>query len=146
MCQGIMDLSNALIYGDRLRCGTSEIANAKLEFSGLNCSLPWLENVRILSSIFALSYLCGICIYCVICFVQQSFYPISMQSILICFFCITFYVYVQLNILMSFFCQFYSLVLFYLIMDVYLLQCLTPMTNEKLREQFTLQLLRSQIK
>ncbi|XP_024627209.1 DNA replication ATP-dependent helicase/nuclease JHS1 isoform X2 [Medicago truncatula] len=43
--QGIMDLSNALIYGDRLRCGTSEIANAKLEFSGLNCSLPWLENV-----------------------------------------------------------------------------------------------------
>ncbi|CAJ2669775.1 unnamed protein product [Trifolium pratense] len=45
MCQGIMDLSNALIYGDRLRCGSSEIANAKLEFSGLNCSLPWLEDV-----------------------------------------------------------------------------------------------------
>ncbi|GAU13084.1 hypothetical protein TSUD_173840 [Trifolium subterraneum] len=43
--QGIMDLSNALIYGDRLRCGSSEIANAKLEFSGLNCSLPWLEDV-----------------------------------------------------------------------------------------------------
>ncbi|KAK2413783.1 DNA replication helicase [Trifolium repens] len=45
MCQGIMDLSNALIYGDRLRCGSSEIANAKLEFSGLNCCLPWLEDV-----------------------------------------------------------------------------------------------------
>ena len=45
MCQGIMDLSNALIYGDRLRCGSSEIANAKLEFSSLNCCLPWLENV-----------------------------------------------------------------------------------------------------
>ncbi|WJX81359.1 DNA helicase [Trifolium repens] len=44
MCQGIMDLSNALIYGDRLRCGSSEIANAKLEFSGLNCCLPWLED------------------------------------------------------------------------------------------------------
>lgn len=60
MCQGIMDLSNALIYGDRLRCGSSEIANAKLEFSGLNCCLPWLEDVRIPSK-FALSYLCGIC-------------------------------------------------------------------------------------
>ncbi|XP_027350618.1 DNA replication ATP-dependent helicase/nuclease DNA2 [Abrus precatorius] len=45
MCQGIMDLSNALIYGERLRCGSSEIANAKLEFSGLNCGLPWLEDV-----------------------------------------------------------------------------------------------------
>jgi hypothetical protein len=46
-----MDLSNALIYGDRLRCGSSEIANAKLEFSGLNCCLPWLEDVRILFQI-----------------------------------------------------------------------------------------------
>ncbi|XP_061371204.1 DNA replication ATP-dependent helicase/nuclease JHS1 [Gastrolobium bilobum] len=45
MCQGIMDLSNALIYGDRLRCGSSEVANAKLEFSGLNCGLSWLEDV-----------------------------------------------------------------------------------------------------
>ncbi|KAK7266872.1 hypothetical protein RIF29_19530 [Crotalaria pallida] len=34
MCQSIMDLSNALIYGYRLRCGSSEIADAKLEFSG----------------------------------------------------------------------------------------------------------------
>ncbi|CAJ1958757.1 unnamed protein product [Sphenostylis stenocarpa] len=45
MCQDIMDLSNALIYGDRLRCGSVEVANAKLEFSGLKCDLPWLENV-----------------------------------------------------------------------------------------------------
>ncbi|XP_020229292.1 DNA replication ATP-dependent helicase/nuclease DNA2 isoform X2 [Cajanus cajan] len=45
MCQGIMDLSNALIYGDRLRCGSFEVANAKLEFSGLSCGLPWLEDV-----------------------------------------------------------------------------------------------------
>ncbi|TKY49761.1 DNA replication ATP-dependent helicase/nuclease DNA2 [Spatholobus suberectus] len=45
MCQAIMDLSNALIYGDRLRCGSFEVANAKLEFSGLNCGLPWLEDV-----------------------------------------------------------------------------------------------------
>lgn len=28
MCQGIMELSNALIYGDRLRCGSPEIAHA----------------------------------------------------------------------------------------------------------------------
>ena len=47
MCQEILDLSNALIYGDRLRCGSFEAANAKLEFSGLNCGLPWLEDVRL---------------------------------------------------------------------------------------------------
>jgi len=41
-----MDLSNALIYGDRLRCGSVEVANAKLEFSDLSCDLPWLEHVR----------------------------------------------------------------------------------------------------
>ncbi|KAK7401394.1 hypothetical protein VNO78_12831 [Psophocarpus tetragonolobus] len=45
MCQDIMDLSNALIYGDRLRCGSFEVANAKLEFSDLNCDLHWLEDV-----------------------------------------------------------------------------------------------------
>ncbi|MED6209254.1 hypothetical protein PIB30_053003 [Stylosanthes scabra] len=45
MRQGIMDLSNALIYGDRLRCGSSEIANATLGFSNLKCGLPWLEDV-----------------------------------------------------------------------------------------------------
>ncbi|CAL0302859.1 unnamed protein product [Lupinus luteus] len=45
MCQSIMDLSNALIYGDRLRCGSSEIANRKLEFSDLKCGFPWLEDV-----------------------------------------------------------------------------------------------------
>lgn len=59
MCQGIMNLSNALIYGDRLRCGSSEIASAKLEFSGLHCGLPWLEDVRLFSSKFSLSYLWG---------------------------------------------------------------------------------------
>ncbi|XP_019452538.1 PREDICTED: DNA replication ATP-dependent helicase/nuclease DNA2 isoform X2 [Lupinus angustifolius] len=47
MCQSIMDLSNALIYGDRLRCGSSEIANRKLEFSGLKCGFPWLEDVLV---------------------------------------------------------------------------------------------------
>ncbi|RYR38645.1 hypothetical protein Ahy_A09g043768 [Arachis hypogaea] len=40
-----MDLSNALIYGDRLRCGSSEIANATLEFSNLKYGLTWLEDV-----------------------------------------------------------------------------------------------------
>ncbi|KAI9092990.1 hypothetical protein K1719_027513 [Acacia pycnantha] len=45
MCQGIMDLSNALIYGDRLRCCSPEIANAKLEFSTLKCGFSWLKNV-----------------------------------------------------------------------------------------------------
>ncbi|XP_050237570.1 DNA replication ATP-dependent helicase/nuclease JHS1 isoform X2 [Mercurialis annua] len=43
MCQGIMELSNALIYGDRLRCGSSDIANAKLEFSSLKLHASWLK-------------------------------------------------------------------------------------------------------
>ncbi|KAG8082955.1 hypothetical protein GUJ93_ZPchr0014g47069 [Zizania palustris] len=34
MSSGIMKLSNSLIYGDRLSCGSLEIANAKLKFSG----------------------------------------------------------------------------------------------------------------
>lgn len=34
MSSGIMELSNALIYGNRLCCGSLEIANAKLKFSG----------------------------------------------------------------------------------------------------------------
>ncbi|KAB5527857.1 hypothetical protein DKX38_021704 [Salix brachista] len=45
MCQDIMELSNALIYGDRLRCGSSEIANARLEFSGLQSCSSWLKEV-----------------------------------------------------------------------------------------------------
>ncbi|XLR44768.1 hypothetical protein S83_029428, partial [Arachis hypogaea] len=47
MRQGIIDLSNALIYGDRLRCGSSEITNATLEFSNLNCGLTWLEDAKL---------------------------------------------------------------------------------------------------
>ncbi|XP_022924798.1 DNA replication ATP-dependent helicase/nuclease DNA2 isoform X1 [Cucurbita moschata] len=45
MCRDIMELSNALIYGDRLRCGSEETANAKLEFSGLKLSSSWLKEV-----------------------------------------------------------------------------------------------------
>ncbi|XP_040995352.1 DNA replication ATP-dependent helicase/nuclease JHS1 [Juglans microcarpa x Juglans regia] len=45
MCQGIMELSNTLIYGDRLRCGSSEIANARLGLSGLKSCSSWLEEV-----------------------------------------------------------------------------------------------------
>ncbi|KAF5744240.1 DNA replication ATP-dependent helicase/nuclease DNA2 isoform X3 [Tripterygium wilfordii] len=45
MCQGIMDLSNALIYGERLRCGSSEIANAKLKLSSLRPRCSWLNEV-----------------------------------------------------------------------------------------------------
>ncbi|XP_021612067.1 DNA replication ATP-dependent helicase/nuclease JHS1 isoform X4 [Manihot esculenta] len=45
MCQGIMELSNALIYGDRLRCGSSEIANGKLNFSRLKSCSSWLNEV-----------------------------------------------------------------------------------------------------
>ncbi|THG01570.1 hypothetical protein TEA_023305 [Camellia sinensis var. sinensis] len=40
MCASIMDLSNALIYGNRLRCGSSEVENAKLKYTNM---LPALE-------------------------------------------------------------------------------------------------------
>ncbi|GMJ09463.1 jing he sheng 1, embryo defective 2411 [Hibiscus trionum] len=46
MCQSIMELSNALIYGDRLRCGSPEIANAKLKFrKPISSCSPWLKTV-----------------------------------------------------------------------------------------------------
>lgn len=50
MCQGIMELSNALIYGDRLSCGSDEIANAKIKVSDLSSCSPWLKEVRSLFS------------------------------------------------------------------------------------------------
>lgn len=43
MCQGIMQLSNALIYGDRLRCGSTDVANAKLNFAKENLYSSWLK-------------------------------------------------------------------------------------------------------
>ncbi|XP_010532178.1 PREDICTED: DNA replication ATP-dependent helicase/nuclease DNA2-like [Tarenaya hassleriana] len=45
MSQGIMELSNALIYGDRLCCGSSEVANAKLELSTSKFCPSWLKEV-----------------------------------------------------------------------------------------------------
>ncbi|XVE90822.1 hypothetical protein DITRI_Ditri20bG0106900 [Diplodiscus trichospermus] len=46
MCQSIMELSNALIYGDRLCCGSPEVANAKLKFPRPNSSYSsWLKDV-----------------------------------------------------------------------------------------------------
>lgn len=47
MCAPIMELSNALIYGDRLRCGSPDVANAKLEYttSTSSSSSSWLKKV-----------------------------------------------------------------------------------------------------
>lgn len=45
MCQNIMELSNALIYGDRLCCGSPEIANAKLNLTKLDLCSSWLQTV-----------------------------------------------------------------------------------------------------
>ncbi|XP_043718430.1 DNA replication ATP-dependent helicase/nuclease JHS1 isoform X4 [Telopea speciosissima] len=45
MNAGIMELSNALIYGNRLRCGSPKIANAKLQFLCAKPSIPWLKEV-----------------------------------------------------------------------------------------------------
>ncbi|GLT73724.1 hypothetical protein SLA2020_455620 [Shorea laevis] len=45
MCQDIMELSNALIYGDRLCCGSSEIASAQLSLSRLDSCSSWLQTV-----------------------------------------------------------------------------------------------------
>lgn len=49
MCQEIMELSNALIYGDKLRCGSSDIADAKLKLSSLKLGSSWLQEVSIFS-------------------------------------------------------------------------------------------------
>ncbi|WOL06102.1 DNA replication ATP-dependent helicase/nuclease DNA2 [Canna indica] len=46
MCAGIMELSNALIYGNRLRCGSSEVANAKLKFFNSEPIHSWLQEVK----------------------------------------------------------------------------------------------------
>lgn len=46
MCQGIMELVNALIYGDRLHCGSLDVSNAKLNFSGSKPRKSWLKKVR----------------------------------------------------------------------------------------------------
>ncbi|KAL3613640.1 hypothetical protein CASFOL_041714 [Castilleja foliolosa] len=46
MCKSIMELSNALIYGNRLRCGSREIENAKLEYNTCSeSSSAWLMEV-----------------------------------------------------------------------------------------------------
>nr|GEY09077.1 DNA replication ATP-dependent helicase/nuclease DNA2 [Tanacetum cinerariifolium] len=45
MCAPIMELSNALIYGDRLRCGSTDVANAKLEYTSSTSLSSWLKKV-----------------------------------------------------------------------------------------------------
>ncbi|KAG9134113.1 hypothetical protein Leryth_004792 [Lithospermum erythrorhizon] len=46
MCAPIMELSNALIYGNRLRCGSSDIANAKLQYKCVTSAPSWLKEGR----------------------------------------------------------------------------------------------------
>ncbi|GAB4860615.1 hypothetical protein Ancab_035775 [Ancistrocladus abbreviatus] len=43
MCAGIMNPSNALIYGNRLRCGSSKEENVKLQFSNSMSVPSWLK-------------------------------------------------------------------------------------------------------
>ncbi|KAL0429394.1 UNVERIFIED_CONTAM: DNA replication ATP-dependent helicase/nuclease JHS1 [Sesamum radiatum] len=45
MCAAIMELSNALIYGNRLRCGSTEIENAKLKYRCSASAPAWLMEV-----------------------------------------------------------------------------------------------------
>nr|GMC75970.1 DNA replication ATP-dependent helicase/nuclease DNA2 [Ipomoea batatas] len=45
MCKEIMELSNTLIYGNRLRCGSSEVENAKLTYSCSIAGPPWIKEV-----------------------------------------------------------------------------------------------------
>ncbi|CAA0842768.1 DNA replication helicase- putative [Striga hermonthica] len=45
MCAAIMELSNALIYGNRLRCGSTEIENAKLKYRCSTSISSWLLEV-----------------------------------------------------------------------------------------------------
>ncbi|CAK9170418.1 unnamed protein product [Ilex paraguariensis] len=46
MCAAIMELSNALIYGNRLRCGSSEIEDAKLKYTSSASLSSWLKEVQ----------------------------------------------------------------------------------------------------
>ncbi|CAN6486391.1 unnamed protein product [Victoria cruziana] len=43
MCSGIMELSNTLIYGNRLTCGSGEVANARLNISNVKSFPSWLN-------------------------------------------------------------------------------------------------------
>ncbi|KAA8525629.1 hypothetical protein F0562_007489 [Nyssa sinensis] len=45
MSAGIMELSNSLIYDNRLRCGSTEVENAKLKCRTLKSVSPWLKEV-----------------------------------------------------------------------------------------------------
>ncbi|KAI4372652.1 hypothetical protein MLD38_010855 [Melastoma candidum] len=45
MCEGIMQLSNTLIYGNKLRCGSEHVANQQLLMSSSNLSSWWLKEV-----------------------------------------------------------------------------------------------------
>lgn len=45
MCADIMELSNALIYGNRLQCGSPEIENSKLTYRGAASAPEWLNQV-----------------------------------------------------------------------------------------------------
>ncbi|KAI3818648.1 hypothetical protein L1987_12463 [Smallanthus sonchifolius] len=45
MCAPIMELSNALIYGNRLRCGSPDVANTKLEYTSSTSTSLWLKKV-----------------------------------------------------------------------------------------------------
>ena len=46
MCAGIMKLSNALIYGDRLRCGSPHVEYAKLKLLNGRPTSSWLKKVN----------------------------------------------------------------------------------------------------
>lgn len=42
-----MELSNTLIYGNRLTCGSGEVANARLNISNVKSFPSWLNEVMI---------------------------------------------------------------------------------------------------
>ncbi|OIT07199.1 protein tplate [Nicotiana attenuata] len=51
MCAAIMELSNALIYGHRLRCGSSQVENAKIKYITLPSGPTWIKEVLNLTEI-----------------------------------------------------------------------------------------------
>ncbi|KAJ8438484.1 hypothetical protein Cgig2_008971 [Carnegiea gigantea] len=70
MCAGIMKLSNALIYGDRLRCGSPGVENAKLKLLNGKPTSSWLKEVKKnvyypglpLPVLCVLGHPCGLCL------------------------------------------------------------------------------------
>lgn len=85
MCAGIMELSNALIYGNRLHCGSSEVENAKLNYTSSKYVSPWLKEVIVcLHKLNACVIHVFKMYYCVFFYVKHICFAIVKENDLTC--------------------------------------------------------------